>query len=230
MKVSILSHAASNSISVMSACRLLDFVEPTLCSLACLDSLQDNSWLIIPGVGNISSLSSAIEDNYGVKRLSRLISDRHINVIGICLGLQFLCRRSAESPGSSTLGLLDLDVYSIYEKPTPSVGWYGLTELSSSETFRPRSDLRDYLCSAEYYYTHSYACKLSTAPVDERINTHERTCSALNIYSYRDSRGTSVIGAVLSDKIYGFQFHPEKSGVKGLSLLKNVLQGGVSNV
>ena len=229
MKVSILSHSASNSISVMSACCLLD-IESTLCPLASLDSLEDNSWLIIPGVGNISSLSSAIEDIYGVRRLSRLISDRQLNVIGICLGLQFLCKRSAESSGSATLGLLDLDVCSIHEKPTPNVGWYGLTEMSSSESFSPRADLRNDLCSAEYYYTHSYACKRSIALGDESIDPSAKTSAALNIYSYNDRHGNSVIGAVLADKIYGFQFHPEKSGKKGLSLLKNVLQGGVSNV
>ena len=119
--IRVLEHDASNSLSVLAALRSLGLP----CSHILpeeLESISSNSWLVIPGVGHMKSLSTAVDSSFGIDKLKTLVIEKNLAVLGICLGFQFLCLSSAEDPHSETLGLLEFHVQSITTPPTPSVG------------------------------------------------------------------------------------------------------------
>ena len=99
--IRVLQHDASNSLSVLAALRSLGLP----CSHILpeeLGTISSNSWLVIPGVGHMKSLSTAVDFFFGIERLKALVIEKNLAVLGICLGFQFLCLRSAEDPHSET--------------------------------------------------------------------------------------------------------------------------------
>jgi len=216
--IRVLEHDASNSFSVLAALRSLGLP----CSHILpeeLKSVSSNSWLVIPGVGHMNSLSTAVDSSFGIDRLKTLIIEKNLAVLGICLGFQFLCLSSAEDPHSETLGLLEFHVQSISTPPTPSVGWYPLMRQSSVDMLSIYPDLVNQLLSHEFYFTHSYA---AAAPFNEPADTMRDGCSAEAFY-YLNQHQQEVVGAVVQGKFVGLQFHPEKSGRNGLNLLRSIL-------
>lgn len=158
--------------------------------------------LILPGVGSF---------DYGMKKLSEsgfidLIRLHAIEkgkpLLGICLGMQMLGRRSEEGvlPG---LGLIPFDNVRFQIDTTrykiPHMGW----DIVEMEQADPIVDMLQE--SQRYYFVHSYH-----AVCDDPTNIL-MTCE----YGYR------FPAAVRSGNIYGFQFHPEKSHRFGMTLLKN---------
>ena len=216
--IRVLEHDASNSLSVLAALRSLGLP----CSHILpeeLESISSNSWLVIPGVGHMKSLSTAVDSSFGIDKLKTLVIEKNLAVLGICLGFQFLCLSSAEDPHSKTLGLLEFHVQSIVTPSTPSVGWYPLTRHISVNMLSIYPDLVNQLLSHEFYFTHSYA---ASAPFNEPADTMRDGCSAQAFY-YVNQHQQEVVGAVVQGKFVGLQFHPEKSGRNGLNLLRAIL-------
>ena len=216
--IRVLEHDASNSLSVLAALRSLGLP----CSHILpeeLESISSNSWLVIPGVGHMKSLSTAVDSSFGIDRLKTLLIEKNLAVLGICLGFQFLCLSSAEDPHSETLGLLEFHVQSIATPPTPSVGWYPLMRHIRVDMLSINPDFVNQLLSHEFYFTHSYA---AAAPFNEPADTMRYGCSAQTFY-YLNQHQQEVIGAVVQGKFVGLQFHPEKSGRNGLNLLRSIL-------
>ena len=124
-------------------------------------------------------------------------------LLGICLGMQLLFERSYEYGTHAGLGLIPGEVCPLEPDLTdkslkvPQIGWNALHIVREDPLFR-------YIQEGEYvYYVHSYYakhCAESTLAVSE--------------YSI------PVTGAVRCGKVYGTQFHPEKSGDTGLRILK----------
>lgn len=216
--IRVLQHDASNSLSVIAALKSVGLP----CShilVQELDQISYNSWLIIPGVGHMKSLSGAVDSYFGIDRLRLLVIEKNLSILGICLGFQFLCLTSAEDPQSKTLGLINLHVERISTPPTPTVGWYQLEKDVPSRIMFNNCDPTIQLTSSEYYFTHSYAALLPCNNSDDTIN--------VDTYYYLNQSGQKVVGAVLSGKLVGLQFHPEKSGANGLQLLHSILTASV---
>ena len=217
--IRILDHDASNSLSVLAALKSVGL----RCSHILpeeLDSISSNCWLVIPGVGHMNSLSATVDSRFGIDRLRKLIFEKNIAVLGICLGFQFLCLSSSEDKDSKTLGLLDFHVKSISLPPTPSVGWFQLKRhapIGISSSITP--NLNNLLMSHPFYFTHSYAASTTCECLDQPA---PYTSEAQAFY-YETQDRTEVVGAIVKDKYVGLQFHPEKSGQNGLCLLQSIL-------
>ena len=124
--------------------------------------------------------------------------DRQIPLLGICLGMQWMFESSHEAPQLRGLGLFA----GACEKfppavKSPHVGWNQLQVADSSRLLRGLSD------NSFVYFTHSYRAPLVEATVGK--------CEYGGAFSAVVERG----------QLFGVQFHPEKSGVAGLQLLRN---------
>jgi imidazole glycerol-phosphate synthase subunit HisH len=156
--------------------------------------LAEATGVIVPGVGNFDA-TRAIDNAWRTAILSAV--DRGVPLLGICLGMQYLFEGSDEAPGVPGLGLMRGTCALL--PPTvkvPHVGWNSLA------LTRPSALLDTALDDAQVYFTHSYA-----APVTP-------DCVATS------EHGAAFAAAVERGRVFGVQFHPEKSSDAGLRILR----------
>jgi glutamine amidotransferase len=192
MKIAIIDYGAGNVQSVLFALERLGF-----------EGIVTNDWntinnadkVIFPGVGEASSAMKMLIDG----GLDVLIPTLKQPVLGICLGMQLMCKHSEEG-NTNGLGIFDVNVVKFSnEVKVPQMGWNTIYNLKSS--------LFTGIKENEFMYlVHSYYAPLS-----------ENTIATTN---YESDYST----ALQRDNFFGVQFHPEKSGIFGEQILKNFLQ------
>jgi len=161
--------------------------------------------LVVPGVGAFASVMSALKAAGGEEIIDKRIAGGR-SVLGICVGLQIMFERGLEH-GLETEGLgqwpgtvekLEADIL-------PHMGWNTVDVASGSDLFRGVEDER-------FYFVHSYAAKQWT------LDDHGPLPSPLVSWA---THGERFIAAVENGPLQATQFHPEKSGEAGLTLLTN---------
>lgn len=194
MQVAVVQYNAGNVQSVLYALARLG-VEGILTDSP--EILQSADKVIFPGVGEAGSAMKYLQQ----KGLDTIIANLKCPVLGICLGLQLLCKHSEES-NTSCLGIFDLNVKLFPQSPeykVPHVGWNTIGKLKG-KIFSEISE-EDYV-----YYVHSYYAELGTETI------------AQTEYIVPFS------AALQKDNFWAMQFHPEKSGSVGERLLRNFLE------
>jgi glutamine amidotransferase len=154
--------------------------------------------VILPGVGSARAAMDRL-DSSGV---SQFLPQLTQPVLGICLGMQLLFRRSEEGP-AECLGILPQTVVRLEAKPglpVPHMGWNQLTDLQDDPL------LKDVEPESYVYFVHSFA-----VPV---------TANTLAVAQY----GSAVTAVVRRDNFWGTQFHPERSARTGARILANFLE------
>jgi glutamine amidotransferase len=204
----LLKLASSNYPSVGSALSLIN-MEYKIISVPEIFSLPKRSFLIIPGVGSIASISNEFFSQVEHVDIINFFKINQIRIFGICLGFQFLFTQSMEGPDCKCLGLLPGRVEALYQPLKPSVGW---SKLSRTSNGLMQSKFDDLILHKEFYFTHSYGLRLQSSTMEI-------------VYDYKpDNLQHPVIAAVFDSQFSGTQFHPEKSGKNGLVLLKCVAE------
>lgn len=166
------------------------------------DLVLASDGVVLPGVGNFGKCAKALTDS-GVRELALLAVENDLPFLGICVGMQLLYETSDESPEAKGLGLFSGKVKLLEDAPRiPQMQWNQIQLVSDSPLLRGLED-------EWFYFVHSYAAEQ---------NYPENTTIATCMY------GSSVIAAVQRGLIFGTQFHPEKSGKAGQSLLQNFLK------
>lgn len=154
--------------------------------------------IVLPGVGAFGEGIANLEKT----RLDKAIKEAVGNgtpLLGICLGMQMLFEESEESPGVKGLGILKGKIRKIPkcgDLKIPHMGWNNLSE---------KGKLFEGLENPYVYFVHSYYLDA----------TDKSIVSAKTFY------GIEIEVAVESENIFATQFHPEKSGEAGLTMLKN---------
>jgi glutamine amidotransferase len=164
--------------------------------VAVTSELPDASGIVLPGVG---AFPRAMEQLGERAELVRERVEEGVPVLGICLGMQLLFESSTELGGARGIGVLrgQVDKLAVNGLKLPQIGWNAVTWTD------PASPLLDDLPDpCPMYHVHTYAV---------------RTDDSIGVATY----GEEFVTAVEHDRVYGVQFHPEKSGPHGLQLLRN---------
>lgn len=192
--IAIIDYGAGNLFSVKNA---LDFLglENKITNSA--EDLISADRLILPGVGAFPDAMRML----GETGLIEVIKQETLKkpLLGICLGMQMLFEKSYEFGETEGLGLIKGSVKLMQPEglPIPHIGWNSLE-------FNEKCPLLDKCAEGEYvYFVHSYAAE----------------CPSENVAAYCDY-GMKVPALVFAGKVYGAQFHPEKSGETGLNILR----------
>ncbi|EKT85644.1 imidazole glycerol phosphate synthase subunit HisH [Leptospira santarosai] len=170
--------------------------------------------VVLPGVGAFANAMMALKERSLIEVIKD-ITKRGTPLMAICLGMQMLMDESEEFGVNPGLGLIPGRVVSIPSRTKentnhkiPHIGWNELKR--SSETVEWKNTILENSNEGDsVYFVHSFMAN----PVDR--NHRIADC----IYG-----GHSVAAVIGYDNIVGCQFHPEKSGVTGLNLLKRFLK------
>jgi len=194
MDVAIIKYNAGNIYSVDYALKRLG-INPVI--TADTEIIQKADKVIFPGVGEAQTTMEHLKIN----KLDGLIRGLKQPVLGICLGMQLLCRHSEEGD-ADCLGIFDAEVKRFipqrHEDKVPHMGWNTLSDVKSA--LFP-ADLEDQFV----YFVHGYY-----VPVNE--------------YTIATTDYILPFSAALhKDNFYATQFHPEKSESVGEKILKNFL-------
>ena len=160
--------------------------------------------LILPGVGAFGD-AMALLDQYGLPEVIRKAVSMGKPLLGICLGLQLLFESSEESPGVKGLGICKGKILRIPDAEglkIPHMGWNSLHLDKQSRLFAGIPE------GSFVYFVHSYYLKAEDA----------------GIVAASTEYGCHIHASVEQDNIFACQFHPEKSGTVGLSILRNFLR------
>lgn len=211
----ILSLSMSNYNSVAKAVDRVGYTSKVI-NVDEIVRIKSRSLLIIPGVGHMQSLLNELESTMSVGALRDVILCKDLSIIGICLGFQFMCQSSEEASEAELLSIFDYKVSSIHRPSRPNVGWFNTFFNPSSAESNQLSLSIEF--NGAYYYTHSYAAI--------RHDSHCKRSQAQGNQSfyYQSSPNTATIAGLYGPKAIGFQFHPEKSGSNGLSILNHAIK------
>lgn len=166
------------------------------------DVILNSDKVILPGVGSFGDAMNKLH-SYKLDNVIYDVCDMGKPFLGICLGLQLLYKSSEESTGVTGLGILDGEIKRIPDNglKVPQIGWNSLCITEGAKLFKGISG------NPYVYFVHSYYLK-SSNPAEVAAKTH---------YS------VEIHASVEKENIFACQFHPEKSGEVGLTILKNFL-------
>ncbi|MDE6397085.1 MAG: imidazole glycerol phosphate synthase subunit HisH [Muribaculaceae bacterium] len=194
--IAIIDYKMGNLRSLMNALRSLgaEYVvtaDPTV--------IESASHVILPGVGN----AARAMDNLTEAGLVGVIRRLRRPVLGICVGMQVMCRHSDEGD-VDCIGIFDTRVRQFVPRPdlkVPHTGWDTIGNLESKL-------FRDVPSGSFVYYVHSFYAALCPDTIATTAVADPRMFSA----------------ALKYENFYGTQFHPEKSGETGLKILENFIR------
>ncbi|MCF7803132.1 MAG: imidazole glycerol phosphate synthase subunit HisH [Candidatus Marinimicrobia bacterium] len=196
-KVTIIDYGAGNLASLRNAFKYLDVpVEITSDAV----EIRNAEKLVLPGVGAFGPAMDRLRDSGIADAIMEQVEQGTI-LLGICLGMQLLFTTSYEQGKHNGLDLIPGDVqkFNGVEK-VPHMGW---------NILKPAQDADPLLAGtpepAYVYFVHSYYC----------IPASPEYTIALSDY------GNPFAAAVRNDRVWGMQYHPEKSQDVGLTMLQN---------
>lgn len=196
--IAIIDYGVGNLFSLRSSLAQLG-LEAVVTADA--DTIRDADRLILPGVGAFGDAMAKLNATGLVPVIREQAAQKPL--LGICLGMQLLFEKSYEYGEHEGLGFIPGEVCPLEPDLTdpalkvPQIGWNALHLRQDDPLFR-------YLYEGEYvYYVHSF---------------YGKNCAANTMATSEYS--IPVTGVVRAGKVYGTQFHPEKSGDAGLRILK----------
>ena len=161
-----------------------------------LEKILSADKIIFPGVGEASSAMKYLKQ----RKLDEAIKSAKQPLLGICLGLQLLCKNSEEN-NTECLGIFDTEVkrFRSNDFKIPQIGWNNIEPI-------PNELFKGIVKNSYCYFVHSYFAEIG-----------EHTIAKTNYINDFSS-------ALKKDNFYGVQFHPEKSAETGEKILKNFLE------
>ncbi len=163
--------------------------------------------LILPGVGAFDEGMKNLERLNLISILNKQVLKKQTPILGICLGMQLMCRKSEEGERCG-LGWIEADTVRFKRHPDrhdikiPQMGWNRVTPVRYSSLFTNFHD------DIRFYFVHSY----------------HLICDNPDDVLGKTVHGYEFASAIEKNNISGTQFHPEKSHKYGMKLLKNFIE------
>lgn len=184
--------------NLCSVCNALGRIGAQYCVTSNIDTIRSADRVLLPGVGEASSAMEKLRE----RDLCRVIKQLSQPVLGICIGMQLMCR-SSEEGNAECLGIFDTAVRRFLPNKeegvkVPHMGWNSIENLRSP-LFKGVSE------GAFVYFVHSFAADINDDCIAKSAN------------------GRQFAAALAKDNFFGTQFHPEKSGDIGDAVLRNFM-------
>lgn len=194
MDVAIIKYNAGNIYSVDYALKRLG-INPVI--TVDKEQIQKADKVIFPGVGEAYTTMEYLKEHQMVE----LIRNLEQPVLGICLGMQLMCRHSEEGD-ADCLGIFDVDVKKFisdkHEDKIPHMGWNTISDLKGGLFTRGLENKFVYFVHGFYVPTNTYTAATTDYILPFSASLHK-------------------------DNFYATQFHPEKSGSVGEEILRNFI-------
>ncbi len=217
--VAIVDYGMGNLFSVRHACEHVGLQATTTSSK---HEILAASAVILPGVGAFGLAMEALAKLDLIGPLHD-VSASEVLLIGICLGMQLLMRESCEFGRHRGLGIIDGEVVRLEESvegerclKVPQVGWNRIEAVNrrgidetSGESPWSGTLLKGLSNKIFMYFVHSFYC----------IPTNSSITLSATRYG-----GQEVCSSLRCGNVYGFQFHPERSGPQGLQIYRNLAE------
>ena len=200
--IAIVDYGASNLRSVANAFKVIG-CDVKITSVPA--DLEKASAIVLPGVGAFGDGMKMLRKLDLITALNEQVIGYQKPYLGICLGLQFLAKKSLEYGTHKGLGWIDGTVQKIVTGNRrfriPHIGWNEVNIQQNNPLFRNID------ATPVFYFVHSY----QLVAKGDSVNAITSTCW----------HGTTITASVQKNNIYAVQFHPEKSQQSGLNILKN---------
>lgn len=199
--ISIVDYGLGNVLAFSNIYKRLNIPAEVV---SCSAKLESAERIILPGVGSFDWAMSSLNESGMREMLDILVLDKGVPVIGVCVGMQMMAKRSDEGRLEG-LGWIDADVRRFddstftHSTKLPHMGWNDVIPAVTHPLFEGLE------ADAKFYFLHSYYF----AEGDSK-----------QVLAQTDYNGL-YSSCIHRDNIYGVQFHPEKSHHWGVQLLKN---------
>ncbi|HSJ28322.1 MAG TPA: imidazole glycerol phosphate synthase subunit HisH [Acidimicrobiia bacterium] len=195
--IAVVDHGAGNLVSIARGLERAG-AEARIATVP--GQLAGADGVVLPGVGATATVMAGIRSGGFERPLQRL----QVPLFGICVGMQVLFDLSHEDD-TTGLGLIAGSVEPLLDPPTtPHIGWNQL-EVAEDPLFDGVGE------HPEVYFVHSFA----PVPADP------------SVVIARSTHGSPFVAAVRRGPIVGTQFHPERSGPTGLTILRNFVEAAM---
>jgi len=210
-KVTVIDYGIGNVFSVCNALLQIG-ASPLLTNNP--KQIQDSDRVVLPGVGAFAVAIKNLKEKKIDEAILKLITKER-PFLGICVGMQLLMETSNEMGEHKGLGIISGKVDKISnsfpnnkKNKVPHIGWAkilkkNLTSHLSNIIIDPQID------NNYFYFVHSYSCYPSAKD---------------NVIATLDYNGVNLVAAIGFKNVLGVQFHPERSGLAGLSLLDRFMK------
>lgn len=197
-QLGVIDYGMGNLRSVLNA---LDEIDQSAALLSAPDQISAYEKIIIPGVGAFAEAMAGLRASGMAEALESHVAAGK-PLLGICLGMQLICRRSFEDGAHDGLAWIDAEVRHFPPGEglkVPHMGWNAI------DINREDPVLSEVPSGADVYFVHSYY--VDCADQSDELGSSEHGI-----------RFASIVGR---GNVYGMQFHPEKSQHVGMQLLRN---------
>lgn len=210
-KVTIVDYGVGNLLSVK---RALEHCGAGVHITDKPEYILESERVLLPGVGAFASGMQALRERGLIEPLKEFAHNGK-SLLGICLGMQLMFDSSEEFGHSVGLGLVEGEVLSIpsttedgREHKIPHIGWNTLLLPSPDHTWNETVFQSFTDNNRSVYFVHSFmACPLNKE----------------HLLAVTNYNGRKITAAIKKGRLFGCQFHPEKSGSTGLQIIKNFI-------
>ena len=200
IKIGIIDYKLNNLFSIYNGIKKIGY--NTSIIEVNIDNYKKYDIVILPGVGSYDSAMRYIKYYNINQKLYEFLSKKNKLLFGICLGMQLLFEKSFEFKNTKGLCLIEGSVKKLIEdkwNPVPHIGWNNVMNV--------KKNIFELKKSKNFYFVHSFYCD----PKNKK--------NVITETKYGRNKFCSV---VQTKNILATQFHPEKSGLTGIDLLKKL--------
>lgn len=201
--IGIVDYGLGNILSVHHALEMVG-AEVKVCTRP--EDLMSVERIVFPGVGAFRDCMVNLAERGFIEALEKAVFDQGKPILGICLGMQAMARKSFEGGEHQGLGWIQGDVVELQPFDpalrVPHIGWNDVQYRQDSPLFEGLP------ASPDFYFVHSYYLNC------DNQDDVDATCDY----------GGTITAAARKNNIFATQFHPEKSQDYGLKILENFLK------
>ena len=204
--ITIIDYGSGNILSAkQSFARVIktENIDADVCISDKPETIKNSTHIVLPGQGAFETCINGLKEIPGmIDELNDFVVTKKKPFFGICVGMQLLANNSLENGDHKGLGWIDGTIEKLPSRnlKMPHMGWNSISVLNKNLKIIPKE--------TDYYFVHSYYfnCK-----------NKENILAQTNY-------GIDFPSIVNKENIYGLQFHPEKSSIQGLDIIKSFIK------